>query len=228
MNKKSGRNILLRLLPAFFIFIVSCNSNAGMSGDSPDSVSAAGCRFGGNGHSTSWTSHHYYCKHLGDGIVLIDYMRRFYIYPDPAIVYPHSYPAGPITSENYFQFFGSTYYGFQMVFGGWYPYNSVVYVHLDDDSLDKTVWFHPLMPENTCVEQCKADLKAEKTTIETEGKTLLAKFQPGTGALPCDNSEYGICLAGKEAFFAPIANGVLLLGTMASGLIIFRKKKQKK
>lgn len=79
----------------------------------------------------------------------------------------------------------------------------------------------PLMPAMLCIAQCKSDLASAKTSIIAEGKAIFSAFAAGSGSLPCNTA---ICLTGKESYFQPFANGVLLLGTMASGLIVFRKK----
>lgn len=72
--------------------------------------------------------------------------------------------------------------------------------------------------------QCKTELATAKTSIISEGQAILSAFAVGSGSLPCNTA---ICLTGKEAYFLPLSNGVLLLGTMASGMIVIRKKKKK-
>lgn len=75
-----------------------------------------------------------------------------------------------------------------------------------------------------CIDECKADLAAAKTAIQTEGNSLIANLAgSGAAAAPCIQPYF--CFTGQEAFFQPIVNGVLLLGTVMSSAIVFRKKK---
>ena len=76
-----------------------------------------------------------------------------------------------------------------------------------------------------CINGCKADLAAKKSAIQAEGATVLTGItgSPGT-TLPC----FGIfCLTGKETELQPIANTVLLIGSLGSAFIVFRKKPKK-
>lgn len=76
----------------------------------------------------------------------------------------------------------------------------------------------------SCIPDCKTNLAVAKTAITTNGKSLIANLAgSGIATAPCFQPYF--CFTGQEASFQPVVNGVLLLGSVMSSVIVFRKKK---
>ncbi|MFA7239875.1 MAG: hypothetical protein WC091_07160 [Sulfuricellaceae bacterium] len=219
------RHFLTRLLPVFLL-IVTCNGNvfADIAPTTP------GCTVSIDKPGSGVNDEVYHCKYKGDAIrqcITIAQLHTVY----PMHLWNPSYLSGYKIYYNY----GYADYNFSRCmlnegklwvdvwgYGGSCGNNSnhtCIWVYFLNPSL--TLSF---MPSNDCLIYCKSDLAIAKTSITTEAKSILTAYITGTGSLPCGTL---ICLTGKESFFQPIANGVLLLGTMASTLIVIRKKRKK-
>ena len=238
--KKSGRNILTRLLPAFFILLSLCNGNLFASDSEitsclgPDNFRGV-CLANYDGVVFSWVDLPQLPSGEFNGDVvrlknhalnLSDYKnasdRNRQLIPGAWPFYVYAYDIIPISE------FVPSVWGLELPDLLSYPSANYAVIYaacfFPCTNGKKVRWIVKYYFHTDCLEKCKADLAAAKTSITADGQALLAAFTAVPGALPCNTT---ICLTGKEAMFQPMADGVLLLGSLASGLIVMRKRRKK-